>query len=355
MSGTHADFAIIGSTPQARLVAGLLASVHGKSVVFAGESQSAYRLPRGIDLSVAAITRPESWALLKASLPESLKLLSRIGGRRAWSRIDPILFAEAAPGKEALAHFRHMALAFGHAAERVPPSAIGPGRHGVLLRDAVLLHRPTLEAGLDQWLYQHGVRRVVTGEALQLRADGSAALVGGHDPIEITQTVLADDPAIIAHLPMAQWPALLARQLTSTIFTEPTRPIAAPVMQQLDTGLLLMQQQGKHGIAALGPGAIDPFATALGLLLGRERDFRQAGQSSYETIVTSDAAPAVGRVGGSGPDVLAGFGPSGAFLAPAIARWLCGTANAAENAWLGARLVGRDATAATVTECGVGA
>lgn len=352
MSETRPDFAVIGSTPQARLVAGLLASVHDKSVVFAGESQSAYRLPRGIDLSVAAITRPESWALLKACLPESLKLLSRIGGRRAWSRIDPILFAEGASGKEALAHIRHMALAFGHAAERVPPSAIGPNRDGVLLRDAVLLHRPTLEVGLDLWLDQHSVRRIGVGERLQLRADGSAALMGGHDPIEIGQTVLADDAAIITHLPPDQWPALLARQVTSTIFTEPTRPIAAPVMHQLDTGLLLMQQQGKHGIAALGPGAIDPFATALGQLLGRERDFRQAGQSRYETIVTADAAPAVGRVGGSGPDVLAGFGPSGAFLAPAIARWLCGKADAAEHAWLNARLVDRDVTTAKVAECG---
>ena len=36
-----------------------------------------------------------------------------------------------------------------------------------------------------------------------------------------------------------------------------------------------------------------------------------------------------------------GFGRIGAFLAPAIARWLCGEARPAENAWLGARLVDR--------------
>jgi hypothetical protein len=351
MTEARADFAIVGSTPLARLLAGLLASAHGKAVVFSGESQSGYRLPRAVDLSVAPITRPESWALLKAGLPEALKLMSRIGGRGAWSRIDPILFSETMAGKEALAHIRHMALAFGHAAELVPASAIGTGRDGVLLRDAVQLHRPVLEAGLDRWLDQHRVRRLRAGETLSVRADGSAELVSGADRVEIGQAVLADDAAIIAHVPPALWPPLLTRRVASTIATEPTRPLAAALMHRLDTGLTLVQQAGR-GIAAIGPGAIDPFAAALGVLLGKERDFRQAGQSSYEAVITADAAPAVGRLRGSGPDILAGLGPSGAFLAPALARWLCGVAGPAESEWLGARLVDRKAARSPVAEFG---
>jgi hypothetical protein len=355
MTEAHADFVVIGSTPLARLVAGLLASVHGKTVVFAGESQSGYRLPRGIDLSIAPITRPETWALLKSGVPETLKLISRIGGRRAWSRVDPILFSETAAANEAMAHIRHMALAFDHAAEHVPAAAIGPGRDGLLLRDAVLLHRPTLEVALDRWLEQHKVRRPDDNAALIVRPDGSAELLSGDDRVEIGQTVLADDPAIIRHVPATQWPALLHRRVASTIWTEPTRPIVAPVMHRLDTGLTLVQQQADRGIAAMGPGAIDPFAAALGVLLGREREFRQAGQSSYETLVTADAAPVVGRLHGKGPDILAGLGPSGAFLAPAIARWLCGKGTPAENTWLGARLVNRLALPSSVADFGAAA
>ncbi|QDZ09652.1 hypothetical protein FPZ08_02130 [Devosia ginsengisoli] len=250
-----------------------------------------------------------------------------------------------------MAHIRHMALAFGHAAELVPSSAIGVGRDGLLLRDAVLLHRPTLEAGLDRWLEQHKVRRLLEGDALTVHADGSAELVSGDDRVEIGQAVLADDAAILAHTPPGLWPALLTRRVHSTIATEPTRPMAAALMHRLDTGLTLMQQ-AERGIAAIGPGAIDPFAAALGVLLGREREFRQAGQSSYEAVVTVDAAPAVGRLSGSGPDVLAGLGPTGAFLAPAIARWICGVAGPAENAWLGARLVDRSVAASPVAEFG---
>lgn len=351
MTATRADFIIVGSTPLARLVAGLLASVHGKSVVFSGESQSGYRLLRGIDLSVAPVTRPETWALLKAGLPEVLKLISRIGGRRTWSRLDPIIFAETAAAREALAHVRHMAAAFGHAAERVPEKAIGPGRDGLMLRDAVLLHRPALEIALDSWLDQQGVRRQRDGEALVVHGDGSAILGAAGDSVEVAQAVLADDVAIIGHVQPAQWPALLGRQVTSTILTEPTRPIVAPVMHQLDSGLTLVQQAAR-GIAAIGPGAIDPFAMALGILLGREREYRQAGQSSYEALVTMDGAPAVGRLGGNGPDIIAGLGPTGAFIAPAIARWLCGTAGPAESAWLAARLVDRQARPSAVAEFG---
>jgi hypothetical protein len=351
MTETRADFVIVGSTPTARLVAGLLASTHGKSVVFSGESQAGYRLLRGIDLSVAPITRPETWSLLRASLPEALKLISRIGGRSAFSRVDPIFFSETPAGKEALHHVRHMALAFGHAAERVPATAIGANRDGLLLRDAVLLQRPALEMALDRWLDQQGARPLRDDETLTVRSDGSARLLSGDDSTEIGQAVLADDAAILRHVPAANWPTLLARRLTSTILTEPTRPTVAPVMHELDSGLTMVQQTGR-GIAAIGPGGIDRFAISLGILLARERDYRQAGQSSYEALVTRDSAPAVGRLHGSGPDILAGLGPSGAFLAPAIARWLCGVAEPAESAWLGARLVDRKTDPSPVAEFG---
>lgn len=351
MTDSRADFVVIGSTPQARLVAGLLASVHGKSVVFVGESQSGYRLPRGVDVSIAPLTRPETWSVLKPLVAETLKLVSRIGGRGAWSRLDPILFAEHDTGKQALAHISHMALAFGHGAEPVSRVVIGAGRAGMVLRDAALLHRPTLEAGLDCWLEQHHVRRIGDSDAISIRSDGSADLLCGEDRIAVDRAILADDPALLRHLPQDQRPGLL-QQVSSTIFTEPTGPIAAPVLMQLDSGLALVQQPGR-GIVAMGSGGIDRLGTQLGALLGRERAFRQAGQSQYNTVQTEDCAPAVGRIGGVGADVLAGFGPTGAFFAPAIARWLCGRATSEENAWFEARLVNRGMTPSQVAEVGI--
>jgi hypothetical protein len=244
-----------------------------------------------------------------------------------------------------------MALGFGHGVELVPESAIGKGRDGLLLRDAVLLHRPTLEPALERWLKRSKVRLLAPGESLNLHPDGSAELVAGETRIAIGQTILADDAAIIGHLAPEHWPALLAPQLSATIFTEPTRPIVAPVMCQLDYGIALVQRQDR-GVSAMGPGNVHSLAARLGPLLGDDRDFRQAGQSDYERLVTLDNAPAFGRVGGTGPDILAGLGPTGLFLAPAIARWLAGVAGPGEAEWLGTRLVTRSPELSTVAEAG---
>jgi hypothetical protein len=346
MNQGRADFVVMGSTPLARLVAGLLASTHGKRVVFAGESEARYRLPHGVELSVGPITRPETWSLLQSTVPETIKLVSRIGGAKSFSRVDSVQFAERDAGKQALAHIGQMALAFGHAAERLDPAAIGAGREGLVIRRGILLHRKVLEPSLDRWLEQHGVRRIAAGESLSIRDDGSAELTGGTEPIEIGQAVLADD-AVIARYPGVATTPLLRCQTGSTILTEPTRAIASPVTLQLDDGITLLQPPGR-GTTAIGPGSTDELAARLGHILGQ--GFIHAGQSSTETVVATDHAPAVGRLHGVGPDILAALGPTGAFLAPAIARWLCGMATAAENDWLGARLVNRTASPSLVAE-----
>lgn len=343
-----ADFAVFGSTPLGQLLAGLLAGTHGRSVIFVGESHSGYRLPRDIDLSVTPITRPASWALLTATLPETLKLLARIAGRGAWSRVDPVLFAEAPAALEALSHMRQMAAGFGLAAEKVSASMVGAGRSGVMLRDAVLLNRPVLEPALDRWLVQQGVTRL-TPDNVGISADGSVTMGLGEKRVLAHQAVLADNAAIAAHLPAQQWPGLLLRQPMATILTTPAQAFAAPVMMQVDRGTMLLQQ-AEQGIAAIGRGELTEFSAGLQELLGRGRQVQQAGQTVHLAVETLDGAPAFGRVGGSGADIVAGLGPIGAFLAPALARWLAGTARKAENDWFGARLVSRDPDVNIVSE-----
>jgi hypothetical protein len=348
MSTAPYDFAIVGTTPQARLIAGLLATTHGKRVALQGESQSSYRLARGVDLSVGAITRPQTWSLLALLLPETLKLIGKAGGRRGWSRIDPILFADGRRHKEALSHVRQMASAFGIAAERLPQRDLGQDRDGIVLRDAVLLHRPQLERALDKWLENSGVIRIDDSADLELAADGSSAATGPA-PMQFAQTVLVGDAALTRYLPEGAWPETLVAEQNTTILTEPTPAISAPVMHQLDRRLTMLQP-AERGISAIGPGGTDAFTSGLRDLLGSQRPFRQAGQSSYWRAVSRDGAPLVGRLGGVGADVVAGFGMPGAFFAPALARWLCGAATPVERDWLEARLVGRAVATSTVAE-----
>ncbi len=348
MSEKQVDFAVFGSSPLARLLAGLLAGTHGRSVAFIGESHSGYRLPRDIDLSIAPMTRPQSWSMVTALLPETLKLLSRIAGRSAWSRVDPILFAEEPEALEALSHMRHMASGFGLAAEKISASMVGAGRSGVMLRDAVRLNRPVLEPALDRWLDKQNVLRGAA-EDVSIAADGVAILKMGDDTILAGQAILADSAAILAHLPNNQWPALLRRQTMATILTTPTQQIAAPVMMQVDTGTTLLQQ-AEGGIAAIGRGELTHFSAGLQTLLGYGRQVQQAGQTIHLALEATDGAPLFGRVGGVGADIVAGLGPTGGFLAPALARWIAGNPRAQEESWFGARLANRTASAEPVAE-----
>jgi len=348
MKQSRFDFAIVGASPLARLLAGLLSSAHGKTVLLQGQNQGVLRLARRLDLSVAAITRPETWALLNSCVPQATRLITRIGKRAAFARVDPILFADLPAGQQALGHMRHMAAAHGLAAER---AALGAGRDGVILRDAVMLLRPVLDPALELWLAETGVRHLPADAALTIQADGRACCDLDGEALEIGQTILADDDAIMAHLADELWPALLQRQKASAILTPPTKQLAAPVMGELDSGLTL-HQHADGGLAAYGAGDIVDLARALGAFLGKPDAFEQAGQAHYVQLVTRDGAPALGRAAGTGPDVLAGFGSIGAFLAPAIARWLCGEASDAENDWFAARLVNRNGDDGIVSDIG---
>ena len=342
------DFAVFGSTPLAQMLAGVLASRHGRRVLLVGESQAGYRLPRGIDLSVAPMTRPESWAMLGQTLPEAIRLVGRVAGRSGTSRIDPIFFAEGGRDKEALGHLRHMAAGFGIAAEPVSPSMLGAGRTGVILRDAVRINRPALEIGLERWLTQASVERVSVQKAT-IANDGQVEVIAAGQGHIARQAVLADDEAIMAWLPLRQWPPLLRRLASSSILTTPTQQLAASIMLDLSSGVFLAQQR-EGGIAAFGPGDLADFSGRLQALLGPNRRVEQAGQTTFKALVTQDGAPAFGRAAGTGADVVAGLGCMGAFLVPALARWLSGSPAAHEAAWFEARLINRTARTAPVDE-----
>jgi len=356
MNGNRADFAILGATPLARLVAGLLASVHGKDVVIIGDSQAAFRLPHGIDLSVAPVTRPETWSLLSHTLPETMKLLARAAGKGSWSRIDPILFAETASGRIALAHMRNSAAGFGHAIEPMAPGQLGPARDGIVVRDAVLLQRPQLEPALDRWLDQLRVRRLPPADAaVTLRRDGAASIDVSGEALTADRAVLIDDEALLAHLSANAIAPLFAVAEASTILTEPMPGLAAPALRQVDTGLTLIQR-ATRGVVATGPGSVEKTSPSLAALLSAYGPLHRAGQTSFRRLHSHDGAPVIGRVGETGPVLIGDLGTAGAFLAPALARWLCGVAPGEEAAYFAMRAPGRARAPSLVADyAGLGA
>ncbi|KRB01347.1 hypothetical protein ASD83_07530 [Devosia sp. Root685] len=335
MSEPQLDFAVFGSSALAGLVAGLLASRHKRHVVMVGDAQARYRLPRTLDISVAPITRPETWALLKASLPDTSKLITKIGGRQALRRIDPIFFADGLAAREALGHFSHMARAHGMILETVPPAKIGTDRAALRINDAVTIHRPSFEPALETWLAELGIRRFAPETATM--APGGATLIKTDDEALVARrAILVDDSAIFRCLPGWQWPAQLLRRQHATILTASSRHLAGPIMTQLDSGITLVQHE-EGGMAAMGPGNLSAFSGELGILLADAGQLQQVGQVGYETLITNDGAPLLGPVAADGPLILTGLGSIGAFLAPVLARWLAGEASQDEAEWCEAR------------------
>jgi hypothetical protein len=350
MAVVNLDVAVFGSTPLARLLAGLLASAHGMRVAIIGESDAAFRLAQGADLSVAPLTRPETWALLGHTVPETVRLLSRIGAKSGHVRIDPVFHARAPYGREALAHVRHVASGFGHAAERAPADMFAPGHEGLVIRDAVLLLRPQLEPLLDTWLHGLGVLALRGGQSrIAFTPEGRVSIAAGENGMEAERAVLADDDSIFVHLGHdALRHSAITAEMTS-IFTEPTTPLPSPFVMEIEEGAHLLQRPS-GSISAVAMGAAPLAVSVVGRLLARHQHLRRAGQVVFSCLVSRDGAPLVGRPANSGPLALAGLGLVGAFLAPALARWIAGAASPSEEAWITAHAIGRPITGSSVAE-----
>src|SRR5690606_27742163 len=110
MQDRRYDHLIIGSTPLAGLVAGLLAREHGRRVCLVAEPFSPFGLERGFSLSAEVITRPETLLLLRRLSAETLKLIGGIG-RNLVDRVDPLFIGESRASIAALGHFLHLAQA----------------------------------------------------------------------------------------------------------------------------------------------------------------------------------------------------------------------------------------------------
>jgi len=350
MADASYEIAVFGSTPLAALLAGLLASEHHKRVCLIAEAGSAFRVPRGIDLSVMPVTRPETWALLKDTTAETLRLLAQIRAKAGMQRVDPIFAADMPAGSEALSHMRHVAMGFGYAVERLPSGAAFAAGDAYRLRDAVLLRRAEIEPLLAAWLEKAGVGQLAARDVgVTLRRDGTARIAYAGTNLEAVQAVLADDAAIVTYLDAPERDRTLALHHVTALLTEPTHSLQATVMIYPDRGVTLSRNRG-GGVVALGSGAPEIALAQIGRCLTGRSPLRRAGQRIFRTVTTADGAPLVGPARGIKAVVIAGLGVGGAFLAPAVARLIAGTANQKEHDYFAAREAGRGNARSLVTD-----
>lgn len=335
MADNSYDYLVLGSSPLAGLLAGLLAIEHKRRVCLVGEPFSPFRLQRSIDVSIAPVTRPETLMLLRRAAAETTKLVNG-WGKGLVSRTDPLFVAEAPESIAALGHFRHLAIALGYAVEPVADRAIAEGLM-LRVRDVQLLGHGRLEPALESWLSEHGVRHLDRADTeLTLRKDGTARIVNDGHSVEAAQVILAGDDAVLEHLPEEARDRSLEAIPGAAMLLDSARPLPAPYVSFLDRGVVLVQD-GKLSVSALLAGDPATARARLGSTIARPDALRLAGETVVGSLRTSDGAPFIGPARGCKATVIAALGPIAAFLAPALARHIAGTAPADEAEWFAAR------------------
>ena len=350
MPDTSLDFAVCGSTPFAGLLAGMLASAHGKKVCLVGESWSPYRLPRRLDVSVMPATRPETWALLKQSGAETLKLLGSIG-RGLYERVDPLFVAETPDSAAYLGHMRWVALGLGFAAERPVEHSLTAEGTICRIRDAAMLVGGRAAPAIDAWLESAGVRRMPAQvTSVVSRRDGTATISMNGVALDAAALVLADDEAILNRLPDTDRHRVLAAGSCMSTVTEPAKPQSAALIQYLDRDVVVHQRAMKGPVLALARGDHHSALARVGASIATDQPLRRTGQAVYQSLTTLDGAPLVGRLGRGRMHVVAGLGMSAAFLAPAVARLLAGSPSEQEARYFEARDASRTAARHNVAD-----
>jgi hypothetical protein len=220
---------------------------------------------------------------------------------------EAAVLADLPASVTALDHIVHLAAGYGHQVGRLPS--------GWALRGVAILDREAIDARLGDWLNAANVTSIDDGTA------------------DAAVTVLADDAAILDHVPEGQRPPLLVSQaMTGTLVVSPR---ALPRLQRfVDRSVTLLARPGNTVLALVG-GETDVEARLASTLAG-PFPMKRLATTRYRRFVTADGAPLIGRLKPGEQFIAAGLGTTGPFLAPAIARLLAGKSEEDEARWFAA-------------------
>lgn len=332
------EFALIGSTPFAACLAGMLAKAHGRSVCWARAFPHPLQPQRGFDISIAPIIRPDTWKLLRENIPQMVSFLADIGPTPVSERIDPLLVATGRPGTDILAHMRPLAGANGFPMERQATS--GDFVSSYRLRDATRILRRPLANVLPDWLAANGVHTIPALENIK-RTGGKYFLTNaGGEEISAKRVILADDASIVD---LAE-PEDLLQNFTmvsmSGILAEPVHRMKSSIIHDVGTGMIIYQRED-GALDAVAPGNVAHLGQNVSKNLRNGEDIRLAGRASFSMLRTADGGPLFGRLRHSKMVAISGLGPTSLFQVPAIARLLAEEASEEEQAYFTERGLGK--------------
>ncbi len=349
MKPNQYDLAVFGSSPQAQVLAALMAENQARRVLIVHNPASQVPLMRALDLSVGPIARPARWRALRRGVEETLRVAAAAGLGTSLDRCDVVMVRDGPSGAAALGHIRAMADAHGLAVERLAPA--GPAREetgapsdALIWRDATRFDAGRAHGRFAEWHERVGVTRLGIGEIgeLLITRDGTVRLEGRGERMTAGQAVLADDEAILAHANAPDIGARLASVAMTGLLTEPVKtrlPGRAAVV--IGEGLVVLQH-ASGVLSAFGEGSGGRLAERLLSHLSGFEDVRLAGRSRYSMLRSIDGAPVVGRGRTRRVWIVGGLGMTGLFEMASLGRFISGQSDRQETAFWRAHSLDRD-------------
>lgn len=346
----HFDFMLVGSSLQAGLIAGLLARVHKKKVCLLSDPSIEFRLAREISLSVDCITRPETWQLLAHLRTESFKLLTGIGGGKSLGRVDPVFVATNSRDAQALAHMFHVARGYGFEIEQEGSGPLMKAKRLLRLRGARNICHQVFRPALRRWLADSNVQ-IASASSLVLRPirGGRVTATAPDRTLKADRLILADEEAIRNHAKEQEWARGFIGVTATALVCKPTSTLREKcIINPANRFSACLQDNSGFEIITLSSGndvATDVIASVPGA-----ENLRPSGRTVFDTCVSADGAPMVGSTGQGSAWVVGGFGNTGAFVSPAIARFLVGKSTDMEEEFFTSRGGGKARAMQSVSE-----
>lgn len=333
------DFAIAGDTVHSALLALFLCRGRAVRVCVVGPLPAPLQLLRGLTLSPGPHSRPDTLALVEKGTGEVRTLF---GGRgEAVLERRNVQFAALTPGSDdAAGHVRHMLAAFGAI------TASRPGGDGFVVEGAWHLRSRALFSSLPARFAAAGIGYHPDYGDLQIGRD-RVRFRAGHSFVSAGRLIVAGPAEAAALGPL---PDAVVSGWRTALLTDPVAGAAGRLVVDIATGChLIAHADGR--VEATAPTGDEAAARCwLAHLLPPSATARIVAAARIPVLLSRDGAPFVWRVPRKAATLIAGFGVSGGFLAPALARILTLDGDVDETAYFSAR---GDGSRAGIAEIGL--
>jgi hypothetical protein len=329
----HFDFVIIGSNPTSSLLGAMLAKTHGLKIAYLSELAHPLSLTKAFDISIAPITRPKTWKILKDNIGATIDFLNKTSTYSCIRRVDPLLVSTNVKDDTALSHIKNTSAGFGFNIEKQALSDIFISKYK-FSDSAYLMQRPFF-ATLFQRLEFCGVK-TFSSKDIKLKntknahAQNITQITGKDFNISAKNVILVGSNALQSNLAQSDIDKHFIKKTISAIMSEPTTKIPSSIIFNLNNDLIIYQQDD-GALDCLAIKTKEAIEQKICQLTNDNQNIKLAGKSEFSSLKSNDGAPVIGKIARSKYISICDLGVTGLFQTPAIARFLAGEANEFES------------------------